>query len=463
MRPAIRLALAVTLALVVLGPLGACAPPRVPESDMVDLSIDLTSSQQVFANGLRVVVHYQVEATSAHVHVQYHAGSKDDPVGMSGMAHLVEHLMFRGAKHTSGKDHNQWVDEVGGEANAFTTLDATDYFDEVPLAALTRALWLEADRMAHPLAGVDEPGFAAERDVVLNELRERYDNVPYGNLTTAARLAVFGEEHPYGAPVIGRTGELARISLAHARAFTSRYYGPSNATLVVCSSLPRAEVLTRIVKYFATIPPRPPVPTLHYPAPRVGKARPVIMDANVSYPALALAWAAPGVHAPGSEELAAGLVYLEGALTRRLVYRDKLANEVDVTYERSMLGGLAMIVVRLEPRRRPEDVIDAIDDEAERFGAMGEDWFPDRFADLRTGFMVRDVRALETSAGRALRILHDVEYHGSTNAAQQDLKRLQALKVRDVALTLRWITSRPRAALFVRMNPSAPAAGIAVQ
>ncbi|MDB4934858.1 MAG: Zinc protease, partial [Labilithrix sp.] len=250
-----------SLALPALLAVAACGGSGRPSSNAPDgaltINIALPIEELDLPNGLHVVLHQERSASLALVHVRYHVGSKDDPQGRSGFAHLFEHLMFRGSKNTGTKDYQQWLEDVGGITNAETDLDTTDYHAYVPPGALPRAIWLEADRMAYPLAPLDEAGFAHERDVVKNEWRQHYEDVPLGNLDSIAREAIYGISHPYGTSTIGRADELDKATLAEARAFARAYYRPNNATLIVCGLFDVASTRELVTKYFGTIPAGP--------------------------------------------------------------------------------------------------------------------------------------------------------------------------------------------------------------
>ena len=307
----------VLLASLVLACFLGCGGGRANAPDGgFQINIALQVEELDLPNGLHVVLHQERSATQALVYVRYYVGSKDDPQGLTGFAHLYEHLMFRGSRNTAARDYSQWLEDVGGEANAQTTRDVTDYHARVPPSALPRAIWLEADRMAYPLAALDEPAFARERSVVENELRQHYDDVPLGNLDAIAREAVFGAAHPYGSTTIGRIADLDRVTLAQARTFGGLYYRPNNATLVICGLFDVAATRALVTRYFGTIPPGVAQAQRAFP-PAAPRAQSIAGRAAVEGPAVMLAWPAPGLEGDGADEVSR-LEGLEGQAVRLL-------------------------------------------------------------------------------------------------------------------------------------------------
>jgi len=451
------------LSLVVLAVLGGCAPrarsTAAPDGTLV-VNIALPIEELDLPNGLHVVLHPERSASLALVHVRYHVGSKDDPQGRSGFAHLFEHLMFRGSRNTGSKDYQQWLEDVGGITNATTDLDDTDYHAYVPPSALPRAIWLEADRMAYPLAPLDEAGFANERDVVKNEWREHYEDVPLGNLDAFAREAIYGSAHPYGISTIGRAGELDKATLAEARAFARAYYRPSNATLVVCGNFDVAGTRELVKRYFGTIPSGPAPEARSMPRTQPASSQRIAVEAAVDGPAVMVAWPAPQVHGDGMEELGYGFSWFTGVVRHQLVTEKKIANEVDTHYERGRLGGMASIVVKLKPGESPDSALSTIDYYLSLSSRLGRQWSFDSFGDYKTRALVNEISTMEGLEGRALRILHDLENHGAPNAMKQDLQRLQNIDSADVGAAVEhFLIDGPRVTLVVKPNPGAPRSG----
>jgi predicted Zn-dependent peptidase len=450
----------VLLGLVALSACGGSRTPSHGPDGALTINIALPIEELDLPNGLHVVLHQERSSSLALVHVRYHVGSKDDPQGRSGFAHLFEHLMFRGSRNTGTKDYQQWLEDVGGITNAETNLDTTDYHAYVPPGALPRAIWLEADRMAYPLAPLDAAGFAHERDVVKNEWREHYEDVPLGNLDSIAREAIYGISHPYGTSTIGRADELDKATLEEARAFARAYYRPNNATLVVCGQFDLPATRELVKRYFGTIPAGPPMQARSMPPPQPVRTQRIAVAAAVDGPAVMVAWPAPATHGDGMEELGYGFGFFSGHLRRRLVVEKKMANAVETHYEHARLGGIAKVVVKLKPGESPDTALSVIDEYLGQAARLGRQWSFDRLPDYKTRALVNEVGTMEGLEGRARRILHDIEMHGAANSMQQDLKRLQAVDAADVGAAVEhFLIDGPRVTVVVKPDASAPRAG----
>ncbi len=433
---------------------------RSPSGDGVNINIALPIAEMDLPNGLHVVLHQERAASSALVYMRYYVGSKDDPQGRSGFAHLFEHLMFRGSKNTGGKDYAQWFEDIGGHTNASTSLDHTDYHAEVPPSALPRAIWLEADRMAYPIAPVDDAQFSHERDVVKNEMREHYEDVPLGNLRLIAHEAIYGTRHPYGTTPIGRATELDTATLAEARTFAQTFYRPNNATLVVCGAFDLASTRELVTRYFSTIPAGNVPPSRVMPPPKLERDRRIEVAAGVDGPAVALVWPAPATHAAGFEELGFGLAVFTGRLRRRLVTEKKIANSVTINYEHARLGGMIVLTMKLTPGASPSTAIGVAEEYMTAASRLGRQYSWDNFGNFKTQALVGEVSSLEGLSGRAVRILHDLELHGAVNSVQKDLRTLQSVDPADVGAALEhFLIDSPRVTIVVTPVPGAPRAG----
>jgi zinc protease len=432
---------------------------RGPEG-AVQLKIALPVEELDLPNGLHVVLHQERSASRALVHLRYHVGSKDDPAGRAGLAHLYEHLMFRGSRNTGTKDYKGWLEDVGGESNAYTTHDNTDYYANVPPSALPRAIWLESDRMAFPIEAVDSEAFRQERDVVKNEWREHYEDVPLGNIDAIARDAIFGQHHPYGVPTIGRGDELDRVTLEEARAFGGLYYRPNNATLVVCGVFDLPATRALVARYFGTIPAGAPQRSLSFAPPAPPQEQKIVVAAAIDGPAVALVWPAPATHGDGFEELHYGFNLFKNWVRRRLVIEMKIANEVDASYDHGHLGGLLTILVRLKPDASTSSALTTLDEYLAKTSRFGRQYSWDDFSDYKTQTLVGEIGSLEGLEGRARRLLHDIELHGAPNSVQKDLQKLQSVDPADVGWSIEhFLIDGPRVTISVRPDASAPRAG----
>jgi predicted Zn-dependent peptidase len=271
-------ALAVCLALLALPvtPLSArTGPPK------------LVHTTTKLANGLWVVLHEDDSTPIVHVELQYHVGSKNEPPGRTGFAHLFEHLMFQGSRNVSQDQHQAFIASVGGESNASTNEDATVYWQTVPSHYLPLALWLEADRMAS--LKVDEAAFARERSVVKEERRQKIENQPYGRLAEIVYDQAF-KVHPYKHQVMGSMKDLEAATINDVRDFYETFYVPENAVLVIAGAIDSAETLKLVEQYFGRIPKaKKPIPRDIPKEPAVTKPASITIYEDVPLPAVVVA------------------------------------------------------------------------------------------------------------------------------------------------------------------------------
>jgi len=209
-------------------------------------------------NGLDVILHQDNSAPVVTVGVMYHVGAKDEQPGRSGFAHFFEHLLFEG---TQNIERGKWFDIVsanGGSNNANTTQDRTYYYETFPSNALELGLWMESERMLHPV--INQIGVDTQNEVVKEEKRTRIDNAPYGKIiyATGINKHLFFK-HPYKNSVIGTMDDLNAAQLDEFKAFFEKYYGPNNATLVVAGDFELKETIQMINDYFGNIPSKPEV------------------------------------------------------------------------------------------------------------------------------------------------------------------------------------------------------------
>jgi zinc protease len=207
-------------------------------------------------NGLRIVVCPDPGAPIVAVNIWYNVGSRHEPPGKHGFAHLFEHLMFEGSAQVAKGEHFGALQAAGGSAiNATTSADRTNYFQTVPSAALATALWLEADRMG--ALALTQETLDNQREVVKNERRQRYDNVPYGRWHELIGELSYPEGHPYHHSTIGSMAELDSAQLSDFTAFYESYYSPDNAVLTVVGDTTAEEVHALAERYFGALRPRP--------------------------------------------------------------------------------------------------------------------------------------------------------------------------------------------------------------
>ena len=313
--------------------------------------LDIPFRKQVLDNGLQVVVHEDHSCPIVAVNVWFHVGSKNEVPGRTGFAHLFEHLMFEGsAHHDSG--YFEPLQQAGGTLNGSTNSDRTNYWEVVPASALELALWMESDRMGFLLPALTEEKFANQREVVLNERRQSYENRPYGMAGLALTEALFPEWHPYHWATIGSPDDLRAATAEDVRAFFRRYYHPANASLAIAGDVDPERALALAAAYFGEIPAgEPPAALPSAPASAVPSRR--VIEDRVELPRLYLGWLSPPMYAAGDAELdlladvlAAGKA---SRLYRSLVYERRIAADVAASQGSRELGSSFQIAATAVP------------------------------------------------------------------------------------------------------------------
>jgi predicted Zn-dependent peptidase len=332
-----RLAIPALLLASALSPLSAATPSArpAPLSVLAD-QVKLPYEQFTLANGLRVVVSTDRKAPVVGVAVWYHAGSKDEPAGKTGFAHLFEHLMFNGSENAPG-DFFKPLESVGAtDYNGTTSFDRTNFFETVPTGALPLALFLESDRMGHLLGAVGQETLDRQRGVVQNEKRQD-DNQPYGLVQYAEQQALFPDGHPYQHTTIGSMADLDRASLADVREWFRGHYGPNNAVLVLTGDIDAATARPLVERYFGDIPRGPqPVPTAAS-VPTLKARKDETLHDQVATTRLYRQWAVPAMTDPDSVPLDIAAAVLGGLASSRLdnilVRKEHLAVSVSANVE----------------------------------------------------------------------------------------------------------------------------------
>ena len=242
-------------------------------------------------NGLHVILHQDRSLPVVASYVLYHVGSKDERADRTGFAHFFEHLMFEGSDNIPRGQIDKLVSGAGGNLNASTSFDQTDYYLNLPSNQLKLALWIESERMMH--AKVDEMGVETQRQVVKEERRLRYDNQPYGSLFEELAKIVFGGTN-YAWTPIGSTQYIDQAKIEEFREFYKTYYRPNNATLALAGDFEIEEAKKLVAEYFGPIPrgPNPPRPAIEF-KPQTDASKVVVQKGNTPLPAALHAWRAP--------------------------------------------------------------------------------------------------------------------------------------------------------------------------
>ena len=449
--------------------LGAAAPPAFAETkpaaapagpqataDLPSLVEQVKIPYEEFKldNGLTVIVHEDRKAPIVGVAVWYNVGSKDEPAGQTGFAHLFEHLMFNGSENAP-QDYFQYLAEMGAtDYNGTTDFDRTNYFQTVPRPALERALWLESDRMGYLLGAVTQEKLDNQRGVVQNEKREG-DNQPGGLVFYEILKALFPEGHPYHHNVIGSMADLDAASMETVKAWFRDKYGPNNATLVLAGDISPAEARPLVEKYFGPLtrgpvntPAAAPVPTLTAPVR-------TIMNDQVAATTVSKYWAVPGLADKDRAALAMGASILGGLASSRLdevlVRNEQLAVSVSAgTFDFQRVGALSVSAV-LKPGVDQATLEKRLDEVLAKFIAEGPT--KDEVRRASTSTVAETIRGLEQVGGftgKAVTLAEGKVLAGDTAFYSKDLKRFASVTPTEIRDTMAKWMSRPAFTLVLQ-------------
>src|SRR6478735_8930844 len=383
-------------------------------------------------NGLTVVLSEDHSTPIVHVQLWYHVGSKNERPGRTGFAHLFEHMMFKGSKNVEPEAHTSFISSVGGQSNAYTTEDATVFWETAPQQYLPLMLWLEADRMA--TLRVDEGTFKREREVVKEERRMRVENQPYGRLSEIIYDQAF-TVHPYKHPVMGSMQDLEAASVEDVRDFWRTFYVPTNCTLTIVGDFDLDQAQQFVQQYFGKVPkPEKPVPRDIPAEPPMTKEKRVTVEEAWPLPAVVVAYHITYDGNPDSYPLhMAGKVLSDGQSSRiykKLVYDTALAVAAFGGGNLIEDPNLFYAVAIVSPGRTPAQAADALIAEFER---LKSEPVSERELQRAKNQFSRDyILGRESDEQKARQLSHAVVIHHDIKTADGEWDIFQSLKTSDV-------------------------------
>ncbi len=434
---------------------------------MTPVDVAIPSTRFRLDNGLGVIVHEDHALPLVSVNVWYHVGSKNERPGRTGFAHLFEHVMFEGSGHVPGGDFDHLLEAVGGTNNGSTSQDRTNYWENVPSGALELALWLESDRMGFLLDAMTQEKLDVQRDVVKNERRQSYENRPYGLAYETALAALYPPDHPYHWPVIGSMADLEAATLDDVRAFFRTYYAPNNASLAIAGDVDTEAARALAERWFGGLPAGPRVPEVVVPGEGLARSAALTLEDDVGLARLYLVWRGPPQYtgADATMELLAA-VLTEGKasrLHRRLVYEERVAQDVSAFQHGGEVDGSFFVVVTAKPDGALGPLEDAVDEELRRVaeeGARPEE-LERALAQVEAAF-VESLERVGGFGGKADRLNEYAVFTGDPAYLGRDLARYRAVDLDDLRdAARRWLVEPFRVTLSVvpRRRPELAAEG----
>jgi predicted Zn-dependent peptidase len=392
-------------------------------------------------NGLEVILAPDRRVPIVAVNLWYHVGSGLEVPGRTGFAHLFEHMEFQGSKNVGEDRHFDVLRKIGGDSvNGTTNSDRTNYFEVVPSNQLETALWLESDRMGYLLdpSTFTKKSLDNQIDVVRNERRQRYDNVPYGKALFALYAALYPEGHPYRYLTIGKHEDLVAASLDDVKGFFKTWYVPANATVTLVGDFDPPAAKKLIEKWFVTFPkstrPRP----VAVPAPSIRSSEVTITnDDFAKLRRVTFAWHSPAQFAEGDAELdvAANALSQEGPgrLYKALVYDRPIAQAVSANQNGTGFSGIFSVTVTLRGEGDIDEVKRIVTDEIAR---LGKEPLPQKdIARVVANNEALAVRELETVLGRANVLQTYNHYLGDPDRLTWDLDRYRTTTAEKIRAT----------------------------
>lgn len=412
----------------------AATPPAAVQAPQGVVVPPLGFTRRVLPNGLEVYSARDASTSNVTVQVWYKVGSKDDPSGRSGFAHLFEHLMFKATRNLPSESFDRLTEDVGGGNNAFTADDVTAYHETIPANHLQRLLFAEADRMGSLV--VDEPTFVSERDVVKEEYRQRILADPYGRLFGLFVPETIYQESPYRRPGIGSIEELEASSLDDVRRFHATYYRPDNAYLIVAGNFDQAQLDRWVDQYFTPLKnPTTPIPANNVVEPEPTGPKAVTYYApNVPLPTAVLAW--PTVKYADADR--AALSVLDGILStgessrlyRSLVYDKQIAAQIGSSPDFAQQAGNLTAYAIMADGHSAEEGIAALNEEIARL--RDQPVTAAELSEAQNELVANALRGRETVEDRAQVLGFSLINTGSAAAADAEVAEIQAVTVADI-------------------------------
>jgi predicted Zn-dependent peptidase len=427
------------------------APQSVPIPSLVK-QVSIPHSTFKLANGLTVVVHEDRKAPVVAVSMWYNVGSKDEPKGKTGFAHLFEHLMFNGSENLPG-DYFNYLQQVGAtDYNGTTSYDRTNYYETVPTGALERALFMESDRMGHLLGAVTQGVLDNQRSVVQNEKRQN-DNQPGGLVQYQLFGNLFPPGHPYHHTTIGSMADLDAASLADVKQWFRDRYGPNNAVLVIAGDVNAAQAKPLVQKYFGSIPAGPVNHPANAPLPTLKTPKSIAMKDHVAMTIIQRYWAVPGLLDKRLAALDIGGSVLGGLASSRLdkimVREEKVAVAVSASMTPLQRAGIFNITAYVKPGLDPAAVAKRLDQVVADYVAKGPT--ADEVERAVMTEVSGRIRGLEQVGGKAGTLAEGQTYADDANFYKTTLAAYAGITPAAVRTAMQQWLRRP--ALTITLSP----------
>jgi zinc protease len=392
-------------------------------------------------NGLDVILVENRKLPVVAVNIWYHVGPANEEPGLTGFAHLFEHMMFAATKHVPRGMADKLLEGAGvTDSNGSTDFDRTNYFDTVPANQLELALAIHSDRMGYLLDVLDQTALTNQIDVVRNERRQSVENRPYGIVEEALMHQLFPKEHPYYASVIGSHADIQNAKLDDIKRFFTRYYRPNNASLVIAGDFDKAKTKALVAKYFGSFKRGPEVGKPKAVTPAITAERRAVVQDRVELPRVFLGWLTSPAFAQGDAELSLAAQVLGGGkasrLYKSLVYDRQIAQDVSASQMSNALTSMFVVDVTARPGHTAGEIEAAIDAEMARLRAEGPtEKEVERARNTILTAMISQIEKIGGS-GLANQLNQYNQYTGDPGYLAKDIARFQKATAQDVRLAV---------------------------
>ncbi len=394
------------------------------------------------ANGLQLILVEDRRLPIVAVNIWYHVGPANEAPGLTGFAHLFEHLMFAQTRHIPRGMADRLLEGAGAtDSNGGTGYDQTSYYDTVPSNQLELALWVHADRMGYLLDVIDHKALRNQQDVVRNERRQTVEEEPYGLVHEALAHALFPKGHPYYASIIGSHADIQNAKLEDVRQFFASYYGPNNASIVIAGDIDKAKTRALVERYFGSFRRSAPVARPAVVTPPITSERRVVVHDRVELPRVFMGWLTPPAYQSGDAELAVAAEILGGGkssrLYKKLVYERQIAQDVDASQNSQGLTSTFVIDVTARPGIEARALEAAIDAE---LAALREHGPSQREVErARNSLETALLSTIEKLGGDGLadQLNHYNQYTGDPGYLAKDIESLRRITPADVQRAVR--------------------------
>ena len=435
----------------------AAAPAWAEGSDTLDVKV----TEFDLPNGLHVILSEDHTVPMVATNIWYLVGSANETKGHTGFAHLFEHLMFCGSGHVGKGQFDGLLERVGGNNNASTSEDRTNYYITVPSNALPLALFLESDRMGYLLDNMRANIVDEQRDVVKNEMRQRYLNTPYNKVYMEIPAIMYPADHPYSWPVIGSMEDLTAAKYEDVVNFFKEHYVPGNASLTIVGDFDTAEVKKLVEHWFSDVPKGKVPPKLAYnkPVELNGVIKKTLTD-KVDLPRRMILWHSPAEFKDGDATLDVLSAILTGSknsrLYKRLMYENQIANSVDASQMSQKLGSLYCVDFVARPGHTLDEIQAIVDEEIER---ISKEPPTKKEMDLAVnGIETAFYHLVERNGGLANYLNRYYCTVGEANYFKKDVERYRSVTPQQVSdCAKRWLLRDKRAEITIIPEPKASA------